>query len=200
MIIEESNLIFEFPEENLTAKFDDTFFYKRKYGKMPGGKGIDIISCAGDGIQLIEIKNCKGYESDNLWRTSTDNRMIHTAPRNLDVTDRESLDIEVAKKVSSTISCLYGAWTLSERQENARDLEELWSRMVSGKIPKDRLNIVVILFLEGNFNPKPTVSRTKRTMMKRIQESLSTKLTWLNCRVMVVDSDTYKERYFKVRA
>ena len=35
--------------------------------------------------------------------------------------------------------------------------------------------------------------------MKRIQESISQKLSWLNCKVSVVDSDTYNPKLFTVK-
>ena len=111
MNIEESNLTFVFPRDITVSKFDDGKFYRKSFGKMPGGKGVDIIADSGDMLQLIEIKNCKGHEQENRWRTSVDNSKVTSAPATLDVKDRDSLDIEVAKKVASTIACLYGAWT-----------------------------------------------------------------------------------------
>lgn len=36
-------------------------------------------------------------------------------------------------------------------------------------------------------------------IMRELQESIKTKLSWLNCRVSVVDSDTYKKELFKVQ-
>ena len=59
-----------------------------------------------------EIKNCLGHEAENRWRTSTDNRKLDSAPRDLDVENRDSFDIEVVKKVAMTILCLFGAWLL----------------------------------------------------------------------------------------
>lgn len=35
-------------------------------------------------------------------------------------------------------------------------------------------------------------------IMKRLQDSISDKLSWLNCRVFVVDSATYKRTHFTV--
>ena len=105
MNIEESNLTFVFPKDIIVSKFDDGRFYRKSFGKMPGGKGVDIIADSGDMLQLIEIKNCKGHEQENRWRTSVDNSKVTSAPATLDVKDRDSLDIEVAKKVASTIAC-----------------------------------------------------------------------------------------------
>ena len=43
---------------------------------------------------MLEVKNCTGYEKDNLWRTKTDF---------INEQGEESFDIEVAKKVAGTI-------------------------------------------------------------------------------------------------
>ena len=98
MVIEESNLHFAFDEDVQAIKFDDTEFYRKYYNKMPNAKGVDILASSKDVMQLIEIKNCTGYETENMWRTSVNNSNIKAAPHNLDVNDRDSLDIEVAKK------------------------------------------------------------------------------------------------------
>ncbi len=76
MNIEESNLTFVFPKDIIVSKFDAGKFYRKSFGKMPGGKGVDIIADSGDMLQLIEIKNCKGHEQENRWRTSVDIRAV----------------------------------------------------------------------------------------------------------------------------
>ena len=53
----------------------------------------------------------------------------------------------------------------------------------------------VILFLEGDFGSK---TRTKKMIMKALQDSMNKKLQWINCRVSVVDSDTYNSKIFRV--
>ena len=59
----------------------------------------------------------------------------------------------------------------------------------------DSKKILVILFLEGDFGCQ---TRTKRTIMKSLQDSMNTKLQWLKCQVSVVDSDTYNHSLFEV--
>lgn len=98
----------------------------------------------------------------------------------------------------STIACLLGAWTKSERSEKAAKLVEFWKGISDQKIVKERKQFLVVLFLEGDFATNAPKSRNKKAIMKRLQESINVKLSWLNCKVMVVDSDTYKEKYFKV--
>jgi hypothetical protein len=51
------------------------------------------------------------------------------------------------------------------------------------------------LFLEGDFG---TRTRTKKMIMKELQDSMNKKLRWIDCRVSVVDSDTYDPRIFRI--
>ena len=199
MIIEESNLKFCFSDEVSAIKFDDTDYYRKKFNNLPSGKGVDILVDSENIFQFIEIKNCTGHERENLWRTSVNNSKISSAPETLEIGDRDSVDIEVAKKVASTISCLFGLWTKSESVENSLELLKFYGGMNDKKICKDKKRILVILFLEGDFNVGTRVgTRSKKMIMERIQDSIKKKLSWLNCKVMVVDSDTYKERFFKI--
>lgn len=87
-VIEESSLRFTFDEDTEAVKFDDTDFYRRRFSSFPGAKGIDILAESTEIIQLIEIKNCTGHESENIWRTSVNNSKIESAPRGLDMSRR----------------------------------------------------------------------------------------------------------------
>lgn len=53
----------------------------------------------------------------------------------------------------------------------------------------------VILFLEGDFGGH---TRTKKMMMLNLQRSMETKMRWLNCKVSVVDSNTYNNKIFQI--
>lgn len=198
MVIEEGTLKFEFKEGIQAVKFDDTEFYRKKFNLLPASKGVDILADSKEMIQFIEVKNCRGYETENMWRTSTNNSKVNSAPGELEDSERESFDIEIAKKVASTITCLVGAWTKSEQIEKADVLSAYWKWIGDAKIPRNKKKIVVILFLEGNFGEKNPKTRTKKMIMQRIQQSINSKLSWINCRVAVVDSDTYNESYFNV--
>ena len=198
MEIRESNLTFSFDSEYTVIKFDEKPFYRESFNKMPYGKGVDIIADSDGTIHLLEIKNCLGHEVENRWRTSINNGKLDSAPRDLDVEKRDSFDIEVAKKVAMSILCLFGAWSKAQESEKALELEEYWKAIDNTKVQKNKKKIVVTLFLEGDFG-SISQARKKKAIMKRIQESISQKLTWLNCKVSVVDSDTYNQRLFTVK-
>lgn len=196
--IRESDLMFTFAGQISVSKFDDAKFYRSAYNKLPNGKGVDIIADSPDMLQLIEVKNCSEHESENLWRTSTDNSKLSSAPADLDIDSRESLDIEVSKKVASTIACLYGAWTKSGQSAAAQELSCTWKDFIAPQIQTLEKQMIVILFLEGNFDNPKSKTRSKKMIMKRLQDSINKKLSWLNCKVSVVDSATYNRRCFSV--
>ena len=195
--ITESGLTFYFSDETIAIKFDDTDFYRNFFNKLPGGKGVDIVADSPDYFQFIEIKNCTGHERENLWRTSVNNGMIRQAPAaNSDGDPRESLDWEIAKKVASTISCFYGAWSKDMHTGTSAELVPFWQKLIESKIKKDKKQIRVILFLEGNFDA--VGSRSKKMIMQRLESSIQGKLSWLNCKVSVVDSTVCTDRFFCV--
>lgn len=186
MEIKEGSLTFVFDERTKAVKFDETDFYRKFFSHQPAGKGVDIIANNENYTLLIEIKNCLGHESDNKWRTRTNRR---------EGDGEDSFDIEIAKKVSSTISCLYGAWTKQMGCSAAKELEPQYLAALHQFIPTDKKKLFIILFLEGNFESD---SRSKKLTMKRISESIEQKLHWLNCKVQVVDSNTYGKKHFEV--
>lgn len=188
----ESRLDFIFDDIFRVIKFDETGFYKKFSGFMPNGKGVDFIADSENRIILLEIKNCTDYEQESAWRTHTDTTKLNEKDMSLD----ESFDIEVSKKVLSTIGCLAGANSFYKYDETAEELRNYFNGISSSKIGLGQKQIEVILFLEGDFKRH---TRSKIQIMQRIRQKIKQKLKWLNCTVRVVDSDTYKERYFQVR-
>lgn len=186
MEIKEGSLTFVFDEQTTAVKFDETDFYKKFFIHQPGGKGVDIIANNQKYTLLIEIKNCLGFEDKNKKRT-------HTV--RIETDGDETFDVEIPKKVSSTLACLYGSWTKHMGCSAAKELEPQYLAALHKSIPTDQKKIFVILFLEGNFECD---SRSKKSIMKRIGESIETKLCWLNCKVQVVDSNTYGKKHFEV--
>ena len=83
MVIEESGMQFEFPDNRTTVKFDEELFYRNCFNKFPESKGVDFITDGKDLIAFIEVKNCRGHEGDNRWRIAPNNQKrdtAHTAP------------------------------------------------------------------------------------------------------------------------
>lgn len=194
MAINESGLIFTFQEGD-EVKFDDTKFYRNYFSMCPNAKGIDVINDSPQRILLLEIKNCTGHEADNNWRMACNNSKVSTAPTTVDTENRESLDIEVAKKVTMTIACLIGAYTKKEGCVSASFLAPFSSILLDQKICTNRKEFLVILFLEGRFGCQ---TRTKKMIMKSLEDSIRKKLKWLNCLVSVVDSSSYNHNVFEI--
>lgn len=145
MVIEESKLLFEFPDKRTTVKFDENPFYRDQFCKFPEAKGVDFITDGSDLIAFVEVKNCLGYEGDNrkIW---------------------DGLDKIVGSIFEKSFSETY----------------------------KKRL---IILVLEGDFG---TYTRPKKAIMSILQKSIAAKMKWLDCKVSVVDSDTYNEKVFRM--
>lgn len=196
MEIKESGLTFTFSSSVDALKFDETSFYLKTFSHQPEGKGVDIMMNSPTCCQLIEIKNCTGHEPENYWRVFSNNSKVCKAPTNTLGEPRESLDIEVAKKVASTISCLYGAYIKSAQQKSASELTLWWEAISDCNIVSLKKSLLIVLFLEGDFK---TRTRSKKMIMKDLQDSLKKKLSWLNCKVSVIDSSEYPKQYFIVK-
>jgi len=193
--ISESGITFSFPDDNQVVKFDDTPFYRDFFNCLEGAKGVDIISNSSNRVCIIEVKNCTGHEHENAWRLGVNNSSKEKAAQTVDVENRDSLDIEVARKVAMTLCCIYGAWTKQLSAEKTDDIAFLWDGLATKKVYNDKKNILVVLVLEGNFGMK---SRDKKTIMDSIQKGIKKQLKWLNCSVSVVDSKTYNNSVFSI--
>ncbi len=194
-IRKESGLKFQFSENDTVIKFDDTKFYRDYFNKLPGAKGVDFISVNKDKIAFIEVKNCTGNEGNCRWRIFPNNQKHDTTHTSVDVEGRDSLDIEVAQKAAMTLAALVGAKSFEDTKECVDDLRECIQFMLSDSFPDDSKKKYVILFLEGDFAGK---TRSKKMIMKALQDSMNKKLQWINCRVSVVDSHTYDSRIFRI--
>lgn len=193
MVLNEGKLRFTFPGEK-AIKFDDTRFYRKRFNKLSGSKGVDFICDTDDFLLFLEVKDCLGKEAENRWRLEVNNNKIGAVSTPVDTNGRESLDNEMVHKVAMTLSCLLGAETFGENREDAEALVTYAKALEDERIVQFSKKIYVILFLEGDFHSD---SRSKEMHMKSIQESIERQLNWLNCRVSVVDLNTYGERIFK---
>lgn len=111
MIKSESGIRFEFADDYTVIKYDDTDFHKRCFDPLPGAKAVDFLAANDNSVIFIEVKNCSGNEADNRWRIAPNNSKRDTIPTGHDVSDRDSLDIEIPQKVAMTIAALVGAYT-----------------------------------------------------------------------------------------
>lgn len=192
---EESGLKFLFPDQAYPIKYDGSSFYENYVKRLPEAKGVDFLSVQDGRLVFTEVKNCMGYESDNSWRICPDNRKRDTSHTQVHTEGRDSLDIEVSQKVAMTIAGLAGAYTKAAGSKNAEELVRYTDILMSGQVRSGRKQLLVILFLEGNFGCQ---TRTKKMIMRELEQSMKKKLEWLNCLVSVVDSDTYQKKIFDV--
>lgn len=174
----ESNMKFEFGDQFQAIKFDDTEIYKKFQNNVSNGKGVDFIAYSKDKVILMEIKNCTGHEAENKWRTQ------HKTQKRPDGTIEDCFDLEVAKKVSCTLSCLTGAGTFDKYN---RDDEHEQFLQILNMLIDHKHEIEIILFLEGDFGSQ---SRSKKMIMESIQTWLKRHFKgWLNCtNCRVIDS------------
>ena len=194
-IKEESGLKFLFPQNDTVVKFDDTKFYRDYFNKLPEAKGVDFISVDKDKIAFIEVKNCAGDESNCRWRIAPNNQKKNTTHTVVNVEGRDSLDIEVAQKTAMTVAALTGAKSFGDTKDCLEELKEYIRFLSSDRFSDDSKKKYVILFLEGDFGSR---TRSKKMIMKELQDSMNKKLQWINCRVSVVDSDTYNPKIFRI--
>ena len=195
VIKEESRLQFAFSDDSKVIKFDDTAYYRNLFNALPDSKGVDFISVKDDFIAFIEVKNCSGDEGNNRWRIFPNNQKKDTSHTTVDVEARESLDVEVPKKVAMTLAALAGAESFGDNKPSLEELKEIVKDILGGALADDSKKKYVILVLEGNFGGK---TRTKKMIMSELQKSMNVKMRWLNCKVSVVDSDTYDKRVFQI--
>lgn len=194
-IREESGLKFGFPDDSKVIKFDDTTFYRKDFNALPDSKGVDFVAAGKNVISFIEVKNCTGDEGNCRWRIFPNNQKRETSHTTVNVEGRESLDIEVPQKVAMSLASLMGAKSFEKTKESVKELEEIQKVIFSEDFADDKMKKYVILFLEGDFGGH---TRSKKMIMSELQRSMNTKMRWFNCRVSVVDSDTYDKKIFQL--
>jgi hypothetical protein len=151
MKINEGDLEFEFFLENV-IKFDETHFYDKKFNVLDGSKGVDFLAYDENNFIFIEVKDFKGYEQENRKRIS--------------LGQENSLDIEIAKKVRSSLSCLFASAINLEYNDLKEFSEKLKSKHSS-------MSLKIILFLEqGNmWNTPNEEKRNLRNIKNRLKKS-----------------------------
>lgn len=195
-IKEESGIRFQFPDSAITIKFDDDAFFRTKFDKLKGAKGVDFLSVSDNALVLLEVKNCAGNEAENNWRIHPNDKKVTTSPTTVDTANRHSLDIEIPQKVAMSLACLSGALSYASDGAQAETLSALSRLIYDGKhLYRENFQVFVILFLEGDFGSH---TRNKTMIMRELENSMRKKLKWLNCRVSIVDSHTYRKNFFEI--
>lgn len=192
----ESNLAFDFSEDQVVSKFDDEAFYRDLFNAMPGGKAVDFLAASGERYVFLEVKNCAGDEANNRWRIDPDNRKRDTVPGATNVAGRDSLDIEVAQKVAMTISALFGAYTCPTPRAKAEECTRLAGLLFDGCVRSGRRRLIVILLLDGEFG---CYTRSDNMIRMQLQKSIARKLKWLNCTVLVTESKDFPAEALHIR-
>lgn len=186
MVIQENRLEFSFREGVQAVKYDDTDFYREKYQILSGSKGVDILAVSPSAFWIIEVKDCSDTaQNQDKWRRSFS-----------ETKGMESLSEEIALKVTHTCAALAGAHTFGNRCAAASELHPAAAALSGTKIPQVKQKLLVILFLEGDFS---CYTRSNKAIYRDIKQRIERKLKWLNCRVDVVSTDTYKSSDYSVR-
>ncbi len=141
------------------------------------------------------MKNCIGDEGNCRWRIFPNNQKRETSHTTVNIEGRESLDIEVPKKVAMSLAAILGAKSFGETKDSIKELAGIQKAIVSDEFEGDKKKKYVILFLEGDFGSH---TRSKKMIMSDLQRSMNTKMRWLNCKVSVVDSNTYDNKMFQI--
>lgn len=182
MKIEESGIVFDFEDHLVVDKFDESGYYQKYFKKLPGGKGVDFILKSEDTLMLIEVKNCAGHEGENRWRISPDNCKRDRTATMVKTEDRDSLDIEIPKKVAMTLACLSGAHSQPQFQTHSKVLKKYSDFIMTNNLALGINKIKVVLFLEGDFASN---ARPQKAILTNLAKKIKEKLPWLNCKVFV---------------
>ena len=185
MIKSESGIKFEFADDYTVIKYDDTEFHKRCFNPLPGAKAVDFLVANDNSVILIEVKNCAGNEAGNRWRIAPNNSKRDTISTDHDVSDRDSLDIEIPHKVAMTIAALIGAYSRPTPHKHADECAPIAQKLCSEAVHNGLRHIYVILVLEGTFG-NGLQTNTERMVRDRIARMMGRKMKWLNCHIQVV--------------
>lgn len=190
MEIVEEYIRFIFPEGMCVLKFDDESFYRNKYNKITEAKGVDFLLRQESVAALMEVKDFSWHERENSWRLVLNDGWRKKHPDDERCLGRNSLDIEVSKKVVSTLACLYGSWTMHDKDDSASKLGTFFKK-------SQVCSLKIILFLELAAGSS-IQTRSNRTIRRNLRDSIEQKLSWLNCKVEVIDSHEGIASRFKI--
>lgn len=186
MDIQESRLNFIFPDEANVVKFDDTRFYRERYERFSGAKGVDILASTASTSYIIEVKDCSNTaRNQDKWRRSYSS-----------VQGMDTLADEIASKVAHTYAALGGVLSYGEQCATASELLPIAKSLNNDHSALCTHRIFVILYLEGDFSCH---TRSNRTIHAELRKKILRKLQWLNCRVDVLNTQTHLISDFHVQ-
>ena len=181
----ESGILFEFSEDYAVLKYDDSDFHKYQFNALPGSKAVDFIAVNPNSVIFIEVKNCAGDEAGNRWRIAPNNTKRDTIPTGHDISDRDSLDIEIPQKVAMTVSAMVGAFSRPVPHRYSDGCFPIAGSLCAEAVHTGKRRIYIILVLEGRF-ANGLKTNTERMVRDRIAREMKKKLKWLNCAVQVI--------------
>ena len=199
MVMSESGIQFDFDESYQIIKYDDTRFHKEQFNQLLNSKGVDFVAASNKRVVFMEIKNCLGDEGNNRWRIEVRNKKRDTAPTNYDVSQRDSLDIEIPKKVAMTMAALGGVYSYPTPHRNADECLPVARLLFSEEIKNEKRDINVILVLEGAFG-NGLETRNDNAIRMRLGQYMERKLKWLRCKVSVIQAEDLEKTITGMKA
>lgn len=177
--IAESGINFKFSGN--TLKFDETGFYKDSVCKLPETKAVDFLSCfdnsgGGKDLVIMEVKNFEIAGNECRERLS---------PKG-----KDALHIEIGQKVRDTLAAITGAQSFGQERNETGDFFEFYKCFCDDS--NKRTRIIVVAFIEGDLGQYKKRHKDGAEGLKRKIEKMLKK--WLNCDVMVLNSDMAEKR------
>lgn len=186
-----NKLVFEFPDEWKTLKYDENGgFYKQYVDKCQGTKAVDFLILENNRQLWIEVKNFRDYAEDNRLRLDqNEGKVPGLTETRYYVKQKEwqqqvavsrkhpFIADEIAQKVRDTCAGIFGA-TIQEVTEFKE-----FSIALQEKIP-----VHVVLFLQQD--EELDLSKDFRRMAQRIADKIKQELVFINATVEVVNQYT----------
>jgi hypothetical protein len=172
MKFKEGNLEFDFDEQawSHVIKFDEHIDYAKVKNQVPETKGVDFTGILNDSTFVaIEVKDFRGFKTQENHR-------------------EEPLEIEVAKKLVGSLATVYAGCRASTYNGF------LWKEY--NELIQNRENEVhIILWYEADpLDSRQTHLKGRRNNLK---DKLKNKLSWLKCRVWVLNCNNYDSSKFR---
>lgn len=179
-------LRFDFPEPWLAVKFDDTAWYRDAIKSRV--KAMDIMACHGSSHWWVEIKDCKGFEPENLPRLSPNPDSVevmavrewarnHGYGRAVAIKRAKPFVVdEVAEKLEGTLASLAAAVRASAGRADATNVAP-FAQVIHGAA---QWSVVLLL----TWNPS---ARDFGRLAMRLRDKLQQRLAAYNVQCFVLN-------------